>query len=291
MTTEVLGSYLFSEIPKVNGADVLLNEGGVPSILSGITSALPTATVPGRLFLDTTLNKFFRDTGSAWIDLTPVPSIDGTAGQIAVTPGTNITPTVIALSANPTIPGTGGVLIPTGTTAERPDTPVTGTVRYNSTLGYHEKFTGAYWGPYGRLLQVSTVNITAQSGTTTVPLDNTTPTNTEGWQFFSTTFTPLSATSRILIHLSITCSMSGTGSMIGSIFAGTTNIGAKAQIRSSTSGHQMSWNISYQPGSTATITFSGRLGGSANSTSYVNSAGTVTLGGALASQLIIQEVE
>lgn len=285
MTTEVLGNLSFLETPTVNGASVLLNAGGVPSILSDITANRPLAGTAGRLFVDTTTNLLQRDTGSAWVNVGSSSTYTGTANQIAVTG------TVISLAPNPIIPGTESLTLPVGTTAQRPALPIAGDIRYNSTLGYNEKYTGAYWGPLGLLLQQTTLAIAAQTGTTTVPLDNTTPTITEGWQFFSQTFTPLSATSRIVIRLNITCSMSATGTMIGSIFAGTTNIGSSAVVRQATTAHQMGWQIVFQPGSTATITFTGRLGGSVASTTYVNQAGTVTLGGSLVSYLTIEEVE
>jgi len=285
MTTEVLGNLSFLETPTVNGAAVLLNAGGVPSILSDITANRPVAGTAGRLFVDTTTNLLQRDTGSAWVDVGSSSTYTGTANQIAVTG------TVISLAQNPIIPGTESLTLPSGSTAQRPALPIAGDIRYNSTLGYNEKYTGSYWGPFGLVLQQTTVAIAAQTGTTTVPLDNTTPTSTEGWQFFSQTFTPLSATSRIIIRLNITCGMSANGTIIGSIFAGSSNIGSAAHVRAATAAYPMCWQIVYQPASTATITFSGRIGGSAASTTYVNQAGASTLGGSLVSYLTIEEVE
>ncbi len=69
----------------------------------------------------------------------------GTASEIDVTNGTGAlaNPTV-GLADNPIIPGTGGMKLPTGTTAERnPNT--NGYVRYNTDLGAFEGYAGGSW--------------------------------------------------------------------------------------------------------------------------------------------------
>jgi len=45
--------------------------------------------------------------------------------------------------------GTNGLVIPTGTTGTRPATPPTGTMRFNSDLGYGEFWNGTAWIPVG----------------------------------------------------------------------------------------------------------------------------------------------
>lgn len=296
MTTEVLGKLSFLEMPDVNGTELLLNSGGVPAILSGTTAARPAAgTGPvGRLYLDTTLNRFFRDDGTQWIDLTAVPSINGTADQIAVTPGTNVTPTVIAIADNPIIPGTGAMRLPTGTTAQRPVTAVEGDARFNSTLDRPEVFSGSTWVPFGRILQLVTGNIPATSGTTQIPLDSTVPQSTEGFQIWTTSFTPQSATSTVIVECTMTVSH-GTASrtVIGALFNG--GASAIATCATTTAGANTPQDLtlfhSYQPGSTAAITFSFRLGASNSGTCFVSSAGASTLGGTLVSRYQIIEVQ
>ena len=292
MTTEVLGSFSFAETPTVGGSPVLLNAGGITSISADITANQPAAGIAGRIFLDTTLNKFYLDDGAVWIDLTSVPLIDGTANQITVVDGTNVTPSVVSIADNPILPGTGSFRPPSGTTAQRP-VGVAGDMRFNSTNALLEKYTGAYWGPLGLVLQQVTGTIAAASGTTTVPLDNTAPLITEGWQIWTTSFTPISATSRIIVQFGITSSHSTTGTNIMSLFAGTTNIGCAAGRTDSVTNTAVPLNITqvYAPGSTASITFSARLGNSANGTSRCNSIGASTLGGALVSSYIITEIE
>ena len=56
----------------------------------------------------------------------------GTSNQITVTVASNVA--TVSISANPVLPGTASVTIPTGTTAQRPATPTTGMLRLNTSL-------------------------------------------------------------------------------------------------------------------------------------------------------------
>jgi len=50
---------------------------------------------------------------------------------------------------NPSFTGTGFMLIPKGTTAERPVSPVNGEIRYNTTTSQFEGYQGGAWGQLG----------------------------------------------------------------------------------------------------------------------------------------------
>jgi hypothetical protein len=50
---------------------------------------------------------------------------------------------------NPTFSGTGFMLIPKGTTAERPVSPVNGEIRYNTDTNQFEGYQGGQWGQLG----------------------------------------------------------------------------------------------------------------------------------------------
>jgi hypothetical protein len=50
---------------------------------------------------------------------------------------------------NPTFTGTGFMLIPKGTTAERPVSPVNGEIRYNTDTSQFEGYQGGAWGQLG----------------------------------------------------------------------------------------------------------------------------------------------
>jgi len=55
----------------------------------------------------------------------------------------------IASFVNPVFGGTGFMLIPKGTTAERPVSPANGYMRYNTTTNQFEGYQGGAWGQLG----------------------------------------------------------------------------------------------------------------------------------------------
>ena len=55
----------------------------------------------------------------------------------------------MATLKNTTVNDTGFLTLPSGTTAQRPGSPVAGMVRFNTTLGYAEVYTGAQWVKFG----------------------------------------------------------------------------------------------------------------------------------------------
>ena len=59
-----------------------------------------------------------------------VTSVVGTTNQITVVTASGVA--TISITANPVIPGTAGMTIPGGSTAQRPSTPVAGTIRFNN---------------------------------------------------------------------------------------------------------------------------------------------------------------
>ena len=54
-----------------------------------------------------------------------------------------------AAFVNPSFGGTGFMLIPKGTTAQRPVSPVNGEIRYNTTTSQFEGYQGGEWGQLG----------------------------------------------------------------------------------------------------------------------------------------------
>ena len=220
-----------------------------------------------------------------------VSSVAGTANQISVI---GVLPSyTIGLADNPILPGTGSLTIPSGTTAQRPVSPTVGIVRYNSTLGYNEVYSGVYWGPFGRVLQQVSGTIPSQTSNTQTPLDSSTPLSTEGTQIWSQVFTPMSATSRTIITYSMNHThATNTRSQIASVFSGTLNIGTiVTTCASAASQYPVFHQIVYTSGTLTPITLSCRVGSSGSGTWYVNSAATNTLGGAMASRFLITEVE
>jgi hypothetical protein len=219
---QVLGSESFLSIPDVNGQPVLMNGGNTGSVATGTLAARPVASTAGNLYVDTTSNIIWRDTGIAWVQLGASSS--------------------------------------------------------------------------GAVLQVVTGTIPATSGTTVIPLDNTIPTSTEGIQIFTRAFTPVSATSTVIVSYSISVNTNTNNVSVATcVFSGTTNLGA-AVVRCATSSatagtlYSLTNQVSFLPGSTATITISARTGPLASSTCYINSHATAFFGGALVTDYTIMEI-
>ena len=69
--------------------------------------------------------------------------ITGTANQITVTDGNGAGNPTLAITSDPVLPGTGGVVLPAGTTGQRGSSTL-GNIRYNSTTGLFEGYNGAW---------------------------------------------------------------------------------------------------------------------------------------------------
>jgi len=72
-----------------------------------------------------------------------VTNVQGTTNQITVVNGNTVP--IISIAQNPTLPGTGGVIVPSGNTAARPSSPTNGTIRYNTQLGVFEAYLNGAW--------------------------------------------------------------------------------------------------------------------------------------------------
>ncbi|TSC98025.1 MAG: Fic protein involved in cell division, partial [Parcubacteria group bacterium Greene1014_47] len=92
-------------------------------------SAAPTATVTGANY-------------ALWVDA-GTTRLDGNVGIGTATPLTALH-----------ISSTDGLIIPVGTTGQRPGTATTGTIRYNATTSQFEGFGTASWGSLGGLIDV-----------------------------------------------------------------------------------------------------------------------------------------
>jgi hypothetical protein len=254
--------------------------------MSDITANRPAAGTIGQLFVDTTTKVLYRDNGASWDAIGSASTYIGTANQI------DVLGNVLSLSLNPILPGLAGFVPPSGTTADRPASPTTGITRWNSTLGYTELYNGSAWTPQGRVLQVVTGTIAATTGTSQIPVDNTAPLITEGTAIWSTSFTPLSGASKIVISFTISTSNSNTANAnVLAVFYGATLAGASmTRVVANNAPGSMALQVVVTPGSTATVTVQARLGGASTTTWYCNQISTATLGGAAVSQYTIKEI-
>ena len=100
--------------------------------LTGVALAVAGATGTGALALTSSTTVSTR-------------TILGTSSQIDVTDGNFANSPVIAISANPVLSGTGGLVVPVGTTGQR-GSSTNGNFRYNSTTGTFEGYANNVWG-------------------------------------------------------------------------------------------------------------------------------------------------
>lgn len=129
---------LTSRSIAVSGAGLSIANG------SGV-SGDPTVSLSGQVlnFANASFNGLVvLSTGGAITSAT----ITGTANQIDVANGTGISgnPTV-SISNNPVVPGTGGMILPVGTTGQR-GSSTNGNLRYNTTTATFEGYANGAWG-------------------------------------------------------------------------------------------------------------------------------------------------
>jgi hypothetical protein len=72
-------------------------------------------------------------------------NILGTTNQISVTNGNGTGNPTIAIASNPALPGSAGVVLPSGTTGDRSVSPTNGTLRYNTTIALLEAYLNGAW--------------------------------------------------------------------------------------------------------------------------------------------------
>ena len=127
-------------------ASTVLTLDGSKDVVSSNVTVTNLAFIDNLLALDAGGSGIvaFNDSTDAFSGVT----ITGTANQITITNGNAVSgaPT-ISITDNPTIGGTEAILVPTGTTAQRP-TGTAGQIRYNTTTGAFEGYTSA-WGALG----------------------------------------------------------------------------------------------------------------------------------------------
>ena len=127
----------------ITGRSVASSGAGLSVTNGSGVSGDPTIALSGQVlnFANASFNGLVAlSTGGAITSAT----ITGTANQIGVANGTGVSgnPT-ISLATDPVIPGTGGVVVPAGTTGQR-GTSTLGNFRYNSTTGLFEGYNGAW---------------------------------------------------------------------------------------------------------------------------------------------------
>ena len=148
----------------------------------------------------------------------------------------------------------------------------------------------------GNILQVvSFQTSTLDTGTQTIPLDDTIPQNTEGNQYMSLAITPTSSSSKLLIQSNAFLSHSATGAWIMGALFQDSNASASAvtaaTIPAATAAVIISFNHYMTAGTTSSITFKFRAGAQSAGTTTFNGSGALRyLGGAISSSITITEI-
>lgn len=206
----------------------------------------------------------------------------------------------MTLANDLSFPGTGGVTVPSGTTAQRPASPINGQFRYNTTLSRVEYYEAGSWkvgadgsAGSGTILQTITGAISPVSGTTLITLGNTAPTITQGTQIWSGSITPKQVSSKVGISFTITADASANNrTLVISLFRGNTCI-ATTVNEIDTSSHPKNMTLVFVDNSPAAgaNTYSARMGVDSAATWYCNSTNVgYTMGGTLASNFRIDEI-
>lgn len=142
---------------------------------------------------------------------------------------------------------------------------------------------------------VSTVDVSMQTGTTTIPADDTIPQNTEGTQFMSVTITPTNASNILKIDViaHVSCG-TGTRNICVALFQDTTaNALACGDYAEGHAGFICPAVFTYvmTAGTTSATTFKVRAGVETSGTVTFNgSAGARIYGGVLASSIVVTEL-
>ena len=155
--------------PTIAIADnpILTGTAGV-QVPSGTTAQ--RVGVNGVVRYNTSTNRFEGYEGNVWTNFGTgdgtVTTVSGTNNQITVVNGT--TSPVISITNNPTLPGTGGVVLPQGATSARYS--VNGTLRYNTDTLLLEAYTNNAWGIITTSATVGVTSVATGTGLTGGPI-------------------------------------------------------------------------------------------------------------------------
>ena len=111
-------------------------------------NSAPSTTYQGMPWLDTSTSpstlKVRNDANNAWITIGTLSANLGLATKDSPSftgPAT--------FGGDVSLTGTGYIDLPVGTTAQRPGSPTSGMIRFNTTLSQYEGYNGTSWGQLG----------------------------------------------------------------------------------------------------------------------------------------------
>jgi hypothetical protein len=202
----------------------------------------------------------------------------------------SITPDVNGI---PVLLGINTPVVQSDVLANRPVPGNIGNLFISTDTNVMYRDSGTQWNQLstGHILQQVFGNIPAQTGTAQTTYGNTAPTISQGFQIWSTSFTPISSTSTILIMFALMLDDNTSARQITTTVFGNSALLGSTSSYLTTTGKPIDASIirTHNPGSTSTITYSARVGAYGSGTVYVNQGATATLGGSAASSFTIFE--
>jgi len=149
--------------------------------------------------------------------------------------------------------------------------------------------------PVGSIIQTKNFQTGAlDTGTATIPFDDTIPQITEGDEYMTLAFTPTSATSKLHIDVRVNINHTAESALVVALFEGTT-ADALACFYTRMDGYK-SKNVSFShymtAGTTSELTFRVRAGADfAGTTGFNGYSSLARYGGSLASSITITEIK
>lgn len=140
---------------------------------------------------------------------------------------------------------------------------------------------------------VSAFSGAVDTTSTTIPLDDSIPQNTEGKEFLSLAITPLRSTSKLVIEVVVNVANSIASTIMAALFQDSTASALKAAWTYAPLADgpaQVTFRHVMAAGTTSATTFKVRAGGTGGTLTFNGAAGSRYLGGVMASSIVIREV-
>lgn len=138
--------------------------------------------------------------------------------------------------------------------------------------------------------QVSVLSTVVATGTTVIPIDDTTPQNTEGDQYMNLAITPKSASNTLVIQIvAMLANSAATPYLVGTLFQDSTVGALAAGLQQTTANSPLMFNLVYTmaAGTTSATTFKFRAGGGGAGTTTFNGQAAGRFFGAIAKSSIV----
>ena len=148
-------------------------------------------------------------------------------------------------------------------------------------------------GVGGKIIQSFATQIAYSNGTTGIPDDNTTPTNSEGTQIYSQAITPTSSSSKVLLFYALQVAITVGSAVVITAFRGSTCIGASTFLTPSGANSMINTAVCIdEPSTTSATTYTLRIGEKTDTgTWYVGGRTDAAYNGMLAKNTVmLQEI-